>query len=169
MPLLHISDCHIKSSPEEIPRSCWRTKGRPLSPRPHEQAKVLLFPFLHTVHPLSPALTARNHEGPRRSKQASSPTVLLLAKPAEVAQGDSDEETRGRGLLAYGEEVREKEWSGASLALQWQIPSGLHHEAASSLGPPPPTGSPLTKGHHFSGRLPSSIHWLCPEPGSRLE
>lgn len=42
-----------------------------------------------------------------------------------------------------------------SLALQWQIPLELHHQTASSLGPPPPTDSPLTRGHHHPTQVVS--------------
>lgn len=94
--------------------------------------------------------------------------MLPSAKPAEVGQGDSVKETCREGLLPHGEGVRKKK---RSLALQWQIPSELHHQAASSLGPPPPTsplnGPPLTRGHCLSGLLPSSVHWLYLESGSR--
>lgn len=73
------------------------------------------------------------------------------------------------GLLPSSEEVREKEQSGTSLAVQWPVPSGLYDQGASSLGPPPPTYSPLTQGHGLSGLLPSSVHGLYPEPGLGLE
>lgn len=119
VPTLHIAeDPAQKRSKEASPGTAvleaegeWVAVPRTSLTRVRSSCSLYLPPHPTVPSPYSPKLQIGRVLDPSQCKPTSSSTVLLLARPAEGARGDSDEETCREGLLPCAEGVRKKEWS----------------------------------------------------------